>query len=186
MSYTTDAGIRVYEKYDDFPFRRPRSTALLGPIRKATFHHGGPVGGYRDTFDEAVATWRGWQNFHMDTNGWSDIGYHFGIDARGRLYQGRDDDNLGAHVGGWNTGNIGFNFMQDGRFYELTDLQKETVKALFDAGIPRLDIPPLKTLVRNPDSRYGVYTHQELPNQATACPGDLIQRHIAWRRGTYV
>lgn len=184
MAYTTDAGIRVYEKFEDFDFRRPRSTAPLGALTKVTFHHGGPVGGYRDTFDEAVLTWQGWQRFHMDTNRWADIGYHFGIDARGRLYQGRDDDLLGAHVANRNTGNLGFNFMQDGRFFELTAAQKETVEALFEAGIPRLDIPPLKRLVTNPNAAFGVYTHREFGG--TECPGDLIHRHIVWRRNQYL
>lgn len=186
MSFTTDAGIRVYERGEDFTLRAPRSTSPLGALTKFTFHHGGPVGGYRDTFAEAVATWQSWQRFHMDSNGWSDIGYHLGMDSRGRLYEGRDHRNLGAHVGGFNTGNLGLNFMQDGRFFELTDAQKDTVKILFETGIPRWDIPPLRRLVRDPRSAFGVYTHRELPNQATACPGDLIQRHISWRRGLYI
>lgn len=186
MSYTTDAGIVVYERGEDYTLRPPRSTSPLGALTKVTFHHGGPVGGYRDTFAEAVATIKSWQNYHMDFHGWVDIGYHFLMDSRGRLYEGRDDDNIGAHVGGWNTGNIGINFMQDGRFFELTDAQKLAVHRLFVYGIPRLDIPPLKNLVTDPRSAYGVYTHTELPNQATECPGNLIQKHITWRRNQYV
>lgn len=186
MSYRTDAGIIVYERDKDFWLRKPRGTSPLGPLKKFTFHHGGPVGGYRETFAEAVETWQSWQHFHMETNGWADIGYHFGMDARGRLYEGRDDDVLGAHVGGWNTGNLGLNVMQDGRFFALTPAQRRTVQLLFEFGIPRRDIPPLKQLVRSPDPAKGVYTHRELPAQATVCPGDLIQRHIAWRRSVYI
>lgn len=186
MSFITDAGIRVYERDEDFVFRKPLSTSPLGTLTKVTFHHGGPVGAPRDTKAEAISTWQAWQRYHMDTNGWVDIGYHLGMDALGRLYEGRDRRHIGAHVGGWNTGNLGINFMQDGRFFELTGEQKDTVRVLFEDGIPRWGIPPFKTLVTDPRSNYGVYTHRELPRQATVCPGDEIQRHISWRRRQYL
>ena len=184
MSYTTDAGIRVYERGTDFWLRRPRSVSPLGPLKRVTFHHGGPVGGYRDSFAEAVATWQGWQAYHMDDHNWADIGYHFGVDAFGRLYEGRDHVNIGAHVAYQNTGNLGINFMQDGRFFELTDKQKEMVRLLFEYGIPRLDIRPLKYYTTHAGDDWGVFTHRELG--PTDCPGDLIQRHIAWRRNQYI
>ena len=182
MAYTSKTGIIVYER-EDIGLRRPRSTAPLGTLTKVTFHHGGPVGGYRDTKAEAIATWKSWQNYHMDTHGWVDIGYHLGVDARGRLYEGRSLKHLGAHVAYHNTGNIGINFMQDGRYYELTELQRATVKTLFEDGVPELGLRPLKYYATHPSSAYGVYTHREFGG--TECPGDEIQRHIAWRRGLY-
>lgn len=47
------------------------------------------------------------QNFHLDTRKWSDIGYNFLIDKKGRIYEGRGWDKIGAHVEGHNTANIG-------------------------------------------------------------------------------
>lgn len=47
------------------------------------------------------------QNLHMRRNGWADIGYHYGIDRNGVIYEGRDIHARGASVAGYNTGTIG-------------------------------------------------------------------------------
>lgn len=186
MSFTTDAGLVVYER-DDIGLRAPRrGYSSRGHLYHVSIHHGGPVGPPRATKAEAVATWRSWQRYHQDSNGWIDIGYHFGIDGRGRLYEGRPVWALPAAVGWHNTGQISFNFMQDGRYYELTELQRETLKVLFEAGIPRLDVPPLRRISTHAGSQWGVFGHQEYSgHHSNACPGDHIMRHLRWRRSRY-
>lgn len=52
-------------------------------------------------------TMRDLQDLHMDRNRWADIGYHYGIDARGIIYAGRDIHVRGASVAGYNTGTLG-------------------------------------------------------------------------------
>jgi N-acetyl-anhydromuramyl-L-alanine amidase AmpD len=51
------------------------------------------------------------RKFHTDPKpkgmGWSDIGYHAIIRTDGTIEQGRADTVTGAHVGGFNTGNLG-------------------------------------------------------------------------------
>jgi N-acetylmuramoyl-L-alanine amidase len=47
------------------------------------------------------------QAIHMDSNGWADIAYHYGIDHDGLIYEGRDIRARGASVAGHNTGTIG-------------------------------------------------------------------------------
>lgn len=49
-------------------------------------------------------TVRGW---HVDGNGWSDIGYHFFIKRDGTIEVGRDIKKSGAHTKGHNRGSIG-------------------------------------------------------------------------------
>lgn len=44
------------------------------------------------------------QRYHMDSNGWSDIGYNFVIDQAGMIFEGRGWDTLGAHAG--SAGNV--------------------------------------------------------------------------------
>jgi N-acetylmuramoyl-L-alanine amidase len=39
------------------------------------------------------------QNFHMNTNGWADIGYNFCIGDPGQVYEGRGYGRHGAHAG---------------------------------------------------------------------------------------
>lgn len=48
-------------------------------------------------------------NFHLK-NGWAGIGYHFYIDKDGKIYPGRPITKRGAHVQGYNEGNIGICF----------------------------------------------------------------------------
>jgi len=57
------------------------------------------------------ARMRQMQNYHMDTLGWADIGYHFLIGQDGNVYQGRAENLVGSHTGGQNTNNIGISFI---------------------------------------------------------------------------
>jgi hypothetical protein len=55
---------------------------------------------------------RGVWNFHVMSNGWSDIGYNWLIDPNGTIYQGRawigeNEDTRGAHFCGANTNTMG-------------------------------------------------------------------------------
>lgn len=43
------------------------------------------------------------RDWHMNDNGWSDIGYHFVIERDGTLVEGRSLDRAGAHVKGHNS-----------------------------------------------------------------------------------
>jgi hypothetical protein len=178
MSWRTGDRIRVYTR-QDWGARPPRTQlASLGPIRSAVIHHGGPVGGPRKTFKAAAQTCRDWQAFHQNTNKWSDIGYHLLVDHWGRLYQGRPADRLGAHVLAQNTGRVGINFMQDGRFHGLSFWQRRTLRRLFRHEHTRLGLPALKDLAKHPGSEWGVFGHREVPGQSTECPGDLILRDL--------
>lgn len=47
------------------------------------------------------------RRWHVDGNGWSDVGYHFLIDRAGNVGYGRPVARVGAHVRGHNTGTIG-------------------------------------------------------------------------------
>lgn len=47
------------------------------------------------------------RKWHVDGNGWKDIGYHNVIRLNGALENGRPLDQVGAHCAGQNTGSIG-------------------------------------------------------------------------------
>ncbi|WP_067518578.1 N-acetylmuramoyl-L-alanine amidase [Endozoicomonas ascidiicola] len=47
------------------------------------------------------------RRWHMNDNGWSDIGYHWVIERDGSVQQGRDVDVQGAHVRGHNHESVG-------------------------------------------------------------------------------
>ena len=47
------------------------------------------------------------RDWHVNDNGWSDIGYHWVIRRNGQIEQGRDESISGAHVAGHNQDSIG-------------------------------------------------------------------------------
>lgn len=47
-------------------------------------------------------------NFHVQSNGWPGIGYHFFIDKFGRVYQTNNLETISYHVKDENTGSIGY------------------------------------------------------------------------------
>lgn len=158
--------------------RASRGSTSAGTLTEASIHHGGPVGGPRMTFRSAQDTWKGWQTYHMDGHDWNDIGYNLGIDGLGRVYQGRPVGTLPAAVGNHNSNMVGIAFMQDGRSHKLNPAQRRTLKVLFEQGIPKWDLPPLKTLEVKGHNEYSGHESNE-------CPGPLIARHLRWRREQY-
>ncbi|MBW3576747.1 MAG: cell wall-binding repeat-containing protein [Actinobacteria bacterium] len=99
----------------------------FGVAQVMTVHHTARL---NRTGDDPAAVVRGIYAYHIKVRGWDDIGYQYLIDPHGRIYEGRwsggdsrrcdaggngrdfahDDRNrlvTGAHVGGYNTGNVG-------------------------------------------------------------------------------
>jgi hypothetical protein len=143
-----------------------------------SFHHGGDEGPPRMTFAAAAATWRSWQRFHQGPErNFIDIGYTFGLDGRGRLYEGRPVWALPAAVGEHNTGSIGIVTIQDGDHFGLTPRATQTLRILLRQGIPELGLPPLRRLVRDPRHDVGVFGHREYDgHEGNICPG----RRVLW------
>lgn len=76
------------------------------PTPYVVIHHGGIA---RYCYDKKAcsAIVRSYQNYHLDSQGWFDIGYNFVIGEDGNVYEGRGWDYVGAHAPGYNTQSIG-------------------------------------------------------------------------------
>ena len=70
------------------------------------------------------------QQLHMERRGFADIGYHYVIDAAGRIYEGRAINVRGAHTGGQNYGKIGVVLMGNFEVDEPTAAQLASLTAL--------------------------------------------------------
>ncbi|WP_433329493.1 peptidoglycan recognition protein family protein [Spirillospora sp. CA-294931] len=103
------------------------------------------------------------QNFHMDSRGWSDIGYNFLVDNKGRIYEGRGWLVIGAHATGHNTSGIGVCFI--GRDGDATDAAKKAIRWLYDEG---------RSKAGHPLSKNG---HGQLSGNSTNCPGKQL---LSW------
>ncbi|MEI8104589.1 MAG: peptidoglycan recognition protein [Actinomycetes bacterium] len=95
-----------------------RAKPKVAPALKlAVVHHTANSNTY--TQAQAASIVRGIETYHVQGNGWNDIGYNFLIDRFGTVYEGRgggiERNVIGAHAEGFNTGTVGIaligNFM---------------------------------------------------------------------------
>ena len=116
---------------------------------------------------------RGFQRYHMVTNGWCDIGYHFLIGRDGTIYEGRPLTQLGAHVGGHNTGNIGIAFVGcfDRSCPSSMGSRTPSDAAIRSAGAL---IYRLSRVYGISVSSRTVLGHRQHSGQSTACPGQYL------------
>jgi Negative regulator of beta-lactamase expression len=97
-------------------------------------------------------------NYHIKTNGYSGIGYHFYVRKDGAIYKGRPEDCVGAHALGdrANFDSIGICFEGNFSVEDMSEAQKQSGKEL---------VSYLK-------QKYGinrVQGHREV--NSTSCPG---------------
>jgi N-acetylmuramoyl-L-alanine amidase len=62
------------------------------------------------TKDQTVADWPAIRRYHVQTKGWDDIGYHWGIEVVNGavvLQKGRPESKPGAHTKGMNSSSLG-------------------------------------------------------------------------------
>lgn len=157
------------------------SYADAGEITHVSIHHGGRIGRPPMTFLAGARRWREFQQWHFD-RGWDDVGYHLGIDGRGRGYIGRPVGKLPAAVIKHNEGMIAIVFMRDGALGP-NRFERGALEELFEKGVPRLNIPPLKTFARHPGQEWGVFGHREYSgHESNECPGNRLFRELVKTR----
>jgi hypothetical protein len=98
-----------------------RAKPLYAPkLELAVVHHTAGTNNY--TPAQAAAIVRGIEVYHVQGNGWNDIGYNFLIDRYGTVYEGRGGgitrNVIGAHALGFNTGTVGISLI--GNFENAT------------------------------------------------------------------
>ena len=167
-----------------------RGDPLFAPeLRYAVVHHTAGKNAYTRT--EAAAIVRGIQLYHVQANGWNDIGYNFLVDRFGTVYEGRyggvDANVVGAHAQGFNTGSTGVALI--GSFgttavpgaaesaleqllawrLDLAHVDPDSTLTVASGGSPRFaaGVPVLlRTVSGHRDTGY------------TACPGDALYARL--------
>lgn len=133
------------------------------------------------TEDGDTKNWDAIRKYHIEHNGWSDIGYHYGIEKiRGKitLQYGRKVSKIGAHVGGMNKNTIGICVVgnYDNRAPSVEKLNK--LEAIVRQLQRTFHIPGKNVI--------GHWEAQRLqglgPNMRKSCPGNKFDM-AAFRKG---
>jgi len=110
--------------------------------------------------DADVDKVRGW---HVDGNGWSDIGYHYLIRRSGEIQKGREEHVQGAHALGYNTRSVGIALEGHGDHERWTIPQTRSLLRLCKQLMDRYPAIGVQTVIG----------HRETGAPKT-CPGNLI------------
>ncbi|KAK7110408.1 peptidoglycan-recognition protein SC2-like [Littorina saxatilis] len=102
---------------------------------------------------------KGYQNYHMDTHGWPDIGYNFVVGEDGHAYEARGWKKLGAHTVGYNDKAIAICVMGDFTSHVPNTAALHTVKQLIECGVKNNHI----------SQHYTLKGHRDV--NPTSCPG---------------
>jgi hypothetical protein len=155
--------------------RAPQCTiSTMSALNRAVIHHTANTSDYATTGEaDTKPKIRAIQNYHMDVNGWCDIGYHFLVNKQGNIFSGRLNSGTismivrGAHDG-CNTDSYGFNLMGN---YDVNALTSAGQSAL--ENIIACRMPSGWDALGNGTSYCGttdkVIGHRQV--LATACPG---------------
>jgi hypothetical protein len=160
--------------------RVPRAAiAQMPALTRAVIHHSATASDDNTTSREtSKAKVRAIQNYHMDVNGWSDIGYHFLVDKLGNSFEGRSGSMgslpRGAHDG---TNESSFGFVMMGYLHSPYSQQPSAAMrcALYHLIAWKLPDPfdGLGSGTYGARSSVGFLSgHRDVA--ATACPGDRM------------
>jgi hypothetical protein len=154
-------------------------------VRFSVVHHTAGRNDYSRA--EAAAIVKGIQLYHVQGNGWNDIGYNFLVDRFGTIYEGRfggvAKNVVGAHAQGFNTGSVGVALL--GTYGSTTPSQaaQEAIAQLlaWRLDLAHLDPTGVTTFISGGSNRFasgipvllrGVSGHRD--TGFTECPGNAL------------
>ena len=171
-----------------------RSSPAFAPISKLIVHHSDTANGDPDP----AATVRAIYQFHVQGNGWDDIGYNYLIDESGRIYEGRysrpygpgeiptaEDPSgngvVGAHALAVNAGSVGVCLLGTftGQLPTSAAIDSLVSLLIWKASVHNLDVNGSSPLVT---SNGTVRTFQNVSGHrdtyATSCPGNAFYSQL--------
>ena len=114
----------------------------------AFVHHTAGSNDY--TRAESAAIVRGIEIYHVEGNGWWDIGYNFLVDKYGQVFEGRyggvDRNVVGAHTMGFNTGSVGVAVLGDYGSNRISPAAARSLEQLLAWRLDVAHLDPLSTL----------------------------------------
>ena len=152
-------------------------------IEKFVIHHTGEVIDEERNPNEIM---RAIYAFHTLTRGWGDVGYHYVIDSKGNIYEGRagGPEIVGAHTSYYNVNTIGVALMGNFEREEPTHAQLEVLTLLLADHANRFDIVPEGKNKFLGQTSYNISGHRDVARRGhgTACPGENLHKKLDWIR----
>ncbi|XP_022906513.2 peptidoglycan-recognition protein SC2-like [Onthophagus taurus] len=136
----------------------------INPPSHVVIHHAGTTNYKCSNVAECSLGVRKIQTYHMNGNGWKDIGYNFLVGQDGNVYEGRGWGKHGAHSPGFNRKSIGICFIGDYSNNIPSQQQINTAKELIKYGVDN-------NLIK---SDYKLVGHRQDVSVNTACPGQKL------------
>ncbi|GAA4275155.1 hypothetical protein GCM10022258_44510 [Aquimarina gracilis] len=148
----------------------PRSGAATSNVTHLIVHH--EFGS--NTSSDWAARVRAVQNFHINGNGWSDIGYNFLVDPNGVIYEGRagGDNAIGAHFCGRNRNTMGVCMLGDYSSVTPTTATQNSLKRLLAWKADKENINPLGSSFHYSVNRALTHISGHRDAGCSACPGN--------------
>lgn len=164
----TEDKLRVYSR-TSWSARSPRNNIEpMGRVDKITVHHSGGDNIWSSSTADTADEIRKIQRYHQNDKGWADIGYHYVVDRSGAIWQGRKLRYQGAHArGSANEGNVGIVLLGNYMHQSLTQAQKGSLETLIETLCEHFSVPANR-----------IYTHGEILDGKTECPGPEISRCV--------
>ncbi|MDA3910286.1 MAG: N-acetylmuramoyl-L-alanine amidase [Bacteroidales bacterium] len=147
-------------------------------------HHGASPDAYTDGYAVVRSYW----NYHVNTNGWNDIGYNYLFDKFGNLFQGRYNPNMptqdvhAAHAGYANTYSIGLNYLgnSDEPDTQPTTVQTEKCAEFLAWWYNQKGFDPISSdsILNQAGTEWitlpRICGHKDVNPGGTTCPGDAL------------
>lgn len=119
-----------------------------------------------------AATVRSIWDFHVNVNGWDDIGYNWLVDPNGVIYEGRGDNRLGAHFCGTNGSTAGICVLGDFTAITPTPDAYASLEDLLSWKSCDINADPLGTSSHSSSGLDLMHISGHRDGCATSCPGD--------------
>ena len=158
-------------------------------LRFAIIHHTAGANTY--TAAQSAAIVRAIQVYHVQGNGWNDLGYNFLVDKYGQVFEGRyggaERNVVGAHAEGFNTGSVGIALLGTYGDARPTAKALEAIEALLAWRLDVAHVDPLSRLswVSGGNARFpsgtpvplgAVSAHRD--TGPTTCPGNALYAQL--------
>lgn len=138
--------------------------SYANPKSGIAVHYNGPATGLKESVSHSrcVTYWKNTRNYHVNGNGWADIGYSFGVCPHGYVFEGRGLNKTQAAQPGGNTTYYSVTFMIGGSERpgaKHLKAWRDVRDWLFSKGVSRV-----------------VKCHSDFV--ATSCPGDVLRKMV--------